>query len=44
VIGSNLVEEASIHTNLLAIEHILRELSAKGEEKLAEQLANFYIS
>jgi hypothetical protein len=34
----------NMHTNLLVVEHILQELSAKGEEKLAEQLENFYIA
>jgi hypothetical protein len=37
-------DHINIHTNLLVVEHILQELSAKGEEKLAEQLANFYIA
>jgi hypothetical protein len=34
----------NIHTSLLVVEHILLELSAKGEENLAEQLAHFYIA
>jgi hypothetical protein len=34
----------NIHTNLLVVEHILKELSAKGEENLVEQLANFYVA
>jgi hypothetical protein len=33
-----------IHTSLLVVEHILQELSAKGEENLAEQLTKFYIA
>jgi hypothetical protein len=32
----------NIYTSLLAVEHLLQELSAKGEENLAGQLANFY--
>jgi hypothetical protein len=35
-------DHLNIFTNLLAIEHLLQELSAKGEENLAGQLANFY--
>jgi hypothetical protein len=31
----------NIYTSLLAVEHILQELSAKGEENLVGQLANF---
>jgi hypothetical protein len=37
-------DHINIHTSLLVVEHILQELSAKGEENLAEQLANFYIA
>jgi hypothetical protein len=35
-------DHINIHTSLLVVEHLLQELSAKGEENLAEQLANFY--
>jgi hypothetical protein len=35
-------DHLNIYTSLLAVEHLLQELSAKGEENLAEQLANFY--
>jgi len=37
-------DHINIHTSLLDVEHILQELSSKGEENLAEQLANFYIA
>ena len=33
-----------IHTSLLVVEHILQELSAKGEKKLDEQLTKLYIA
>jgi len=35
-------DHINIHTSLLVVEHFLQELSAKGEENLVEQLANFY--
>jgi hypothetical protein len=35
-------DHLNIYTSLLAVEHLLQELSAKGEENLAGQLANFY--
>jgi hypothetical protein len=35
-------EHLNIYTRLLVVEHLLQELSSKGEENLAEQLANFY--
>jgi hypothetical protein len=35
-------DHLNIYTSLLVVEHLLQELSAKGEEKLARQLANFY--
>jgi hypothetical protein len=34
----------NIHNSLLVVEHILQELSAKGEENLVEQLTKFYIA
>jgi hypothetical protein len=37
-------DHIDIHTSLLVVEHILRELSTKGEENLAKQLAHFYIA
>jgi hypothetical protein len=37
-------DHINIHTSLLVVEHILQELSPKGEENLVEQLANFYIA
>jgi hypothetical protein len=33
-----------IHTSLLVVEHILQELSAKGEKNLDEQLTKLYIA
>jgi hypothetical protein len=35
-------DHLNIYTSLLAVEHLLQELSAKGEENLARQLTNFY--
>jgi hypothetical protein len=35
-------DHLNIYTRVLAVEHLLQELSAKGEENLAEHLANFY--
>jgi hypothetical protein len=35
-------DHLNIYTSLLVVEHLLQELSAKGEENLAGQLANFY--
>jgi hypothetical protein len=35
-------DHINIHTSLLAVEHFLQELFAKGEENMAEHLANFY--
>jgi hypothetical protein len=35
-------DHLNIYTSLLAVEHLLQELSTKGEENLAGQLANFY--
>jgi hypothetical protein len=35
-------DHLNIYTSLLAVEHLLQELSAKGEENLVGQLANFY--
>jgi hypothetical protein len=35
-------DHLNIYTSLLAVEHLLIELSAKGEGNLAGQLANFY--
>jgi hypothetical protein len=35
-------DHLNIYTSLLVVEHLLQELSAKGEENLVEQLANFY--
>ena len=37
-------DHLNIYTSLLSVEHLLQELSAKGEENLAGQLANFYIA
>lgn len=37
-------DHIDIHTILLTVEHILQELSTKGEKNLAGQLANFYIA
>ena len=33
-----------VHTSFLAVEHLLEERFAKGEENLAKQLAEFYIA
>lgn len=35
-------DHLNIYTSLLVVEHLLQELSAKGEENLAGQLENFY--
>jgi hypothetical protein len=35
-------DHLNIYTSLLVVEHLLQELSAKGEENLVGQLANFY--
>jgi hypothetical protein len=35
-------DHLNIYTSLLVVEHLLQELSAKGEENLAGKLANFY--
>jgi hypothetical protein len=35
-------DHLNIYTSLLFVEHLLQELSAKGEVSLARQLANFY--
>jgi hypothetical protein len=37
-------DHINFRTSLLAVEHILQELSAKGEENLAEQITKFYIA
>jgi hypothetical protein len=35
-------DHLNIYTSLFVVQHLLQELSAKGEENLVEQLANFY--
>ena len=37
-------DHLNIYTSLLAVEHLLQEISSKGEENSAGQLANFYRS